>query len=134
MKPLAIFRRHQTTWGRGVLGTFVAAWLAIILQPCAVAAGVEHGCPHCPPGDTHATSHIEAAAGADCALDGELNADARSLSIKLEDTFDKLPAAVPAGTDEFEAPLGIAQHSANPAVFPPPAGPPLSALYCVYLK
>ena len=134
MNGLAIFRRHRTAWGRRVLSTFIVAWLAIILQPCAVAAGVEHECPHCPPGATHETSHFEVTASADCALSDQLNIESRSLQVKLEDTFNNVPVTVAPESHEIEKSASIAQRSPGSAVFLSLSRPSLNVLYCVYLK
>lgn len=134
MSGLAEFRRHRTTWGRRVLGTFVAAWLAMVLQPCAVAAGVDHDCPHCPPGENHEASHFEVSASADCVLGDQLSAETRSLQPKLKDTFDKVPVAAPTDARQFEEHASLNQRLPDPDVFLVPSGPSINILYCVHLK
>lgn len=37
--------RAQSRW----LGVFVAVWLNLAVQPCAMALGLDRDCPHCPP-------------------------------------------------------------------------------------
>jgi hypothetical protein len=61
---------------RNVLALLLALWVSLAVQPCAVAAGAEHDCPHCPteseaaPGAQHHHGHTasdeSAAMPADC--------------------------------------------------------------------
>lgn len=65
MNPLARLRTHTARWG-GVAGVaFLAAWLGLVVAPCAMAMDLPapadaHDCPHCPPQPCHE------AAGTDC--------------------------------------------------------------------
>jgi hypothetical protein len=48
MRKLTDKRYNEGTVKRRVLGVFVALWLSLGLQPCAVAAAGDVDCPHCP--------------------------------------------------------------------------------------
>ena len=132
MIGLATLRREKTTWGRRVLGTFVVAWLAIVLQPCAMAMGADSDpCPHCPPAET---PPCETTITPDCGLDDQLTNESRSNPSKVKDVPDEPPVAIQpdliqsAWIDPRARPLPPASHFFNPS------GPPLNVLYCVYLK
>lgn len=40
----------MTTAPRSALAALALAWLAVLVQPCAMAMDIDAGCPHCPPG------------------------------------------------------------------------------------
>ncbi|MCH9674365.1 MAG: hypothetical protein K0U93_23200 [Gammaproteobacteria bacterium] len=132
---LTTLRQRRTTWGRRVLGVFAVAWLAVILQPCAMAMGVdEHDCPHCPPAETRETPPCETTNNPDCAFDDEINAEARSQQVKVKDSHHDLPMAIaPAAYDTLQLTF-VSQPVPDTRLLLHPSGPPLHVLYCVYLK
>ena len=146
MSHLARIRQQQQSWGRRALGLFVAVWMKLALQPCAMAfeLAADPDCLHCPPeqmqehGGMHGGMDHEmpcADGMSDCAIIEDLNVDARGDQTKLKDAPGD--AAIAILPHEFVAP------------FPPPADatllprfasarsgapPPLHVLHCVYLK
>ena len=150
MSLLANIRQRQQTWARRALGVFVAVWLNLALQPCAMALESiqDNDCPHCPPAQTHAHDGMHdgmsesmghempcASAAADCSFSEDLNHDARGDQLKLKDAHVDSPIAI--ASREFALPYG------NPVDFLPRpryasvhtgAPPPLNVLHCVYLK
>ena len=137
--------RQQQSWGRRALGLFVAVWLNLAMQPCAMAyeAQDDHGCPHCPPAETHEHGEMHggmdetmpcADGAADCALDEGWSHDGRSGTVKLKDApVDALIAIVPQEPAlQF---LQTGRTTLIPYRTPAHAGasPPLHVLYCVYL-
>jgi hypothetical protein len=103
----------------------------------------DHGCPHCPPAETH--GHHDMHAGmqpasscaddlSDCGLDEDFSHDARSGKVQLKDAQADLPVFV-AGNDPgvgSRAPV----HQRAPPPRPAdrlPAGPPVYLLNCVFL-
>lgn len=145
MSHLANIRMQQQSWGRRALGLFVAVWLNLAMQPCAMAYEVEdHDCPHCPPAETHEHGdmhgHMDAdmpcADGAsDCSIDDHWNHDSRGGQSKLKDTTsDPLIAIAP------DEPTALSDHARDAPVQPrrtsvqAGAPPPLYILNCAYLK
>ena len=146
MSLLANIRQRQHTWARRALGLFVAVWLNLALQPCAMAleAVQDNDCPHCPPAQTHehegmheSMSHemLCASAAADCSFSEDLNHDGRSDQPKLKDAHIDSPIAISSRE--------LALFYGNPVDYRPPprytsvhtgAPPPLNVLHCVYLK
>ena len=133
MIRLSAIRRQGISRGRHVLGLFVAAWMAIILQPCAVADETEHDCPHCPPEMTH-EGHQQALTSPDCEIGDQIALEARSLQPKLDDSFIQMPVFLGQAYDEIKLSPG-SNHAVSKATIPIfPSGPPLNVLNCVYLK
>jgi hypothetical protein len=143
---LANIRHQQKTWARRALGLFVAVWLNLALQPCAMAleSMQDKDCAHCPPaqmqehGGMHASMVDEmpcADAATDCSFSEDLNHDGRSGQLKLKDAQIDTPVAI--------APREFTLFNGSPASFQlrpryasvhAAASPPLNVLYCVYLK
>ena len=141
LSHLASIRRRQATWGKRALGLFVAVWLNLALQPCAMAYSMdveqppmqmhEHGGMH---GDMD--EQMPCADGlADCSIVDDVNHDGRNGQTKLKDA----PGDTPTAIAPQEASLAI--HVPTDTLLRPryasvPAGapPPLHVLYCVYLK
>jgi len=141
LSQLANIRKQQRSWGRGALGLFVAVWLNLALQPCAMAYSMdveqppmqmhEHGGMH---GDM--VEPMPCADGlTDCSIVDDVNHDARDGQLKLKDTAGDMPAAIAlqeislpfrAPTDTLLRPRYTSGHAG--------ASPPLHVLYCVYLK
>lgn len=132
MNALAIKKGRQNTWGRRVLSAFAAAWLALAMQPCAMAAEVDDSdCPHCPPSET---PPCEVKLSPDCGPGDQIAGEVRGKPVKLKDVPNDVPVAIVPAT--FEP----ARYGHRP---PPvlreyllfnPSGPPRNVLFCVYLK
>ena len=145
MSHLISMRQQQQSWSRRALGLFVAIWLNLALQPCAMAYQAEdHDCPHCPPAQTHEhggmhgnmDQKMPCADGlSDCAVDDDLNVDARGGQLKVKDApVDAAIAIVPRELEvQFPPPADTATLPRYASVHPG-APPPLHVLYCVYLK
>lgn len=146
MSQLGRIRRKQQTFGRRALGLFVAVWLNLALQPCAMAYDVDADadCPNCPPAEMqhHDAMHGDtehdmpcADAASDCMLDADLNHDGRGGQIKLKDAPTVAPIAIT--TNELLLPFN---HPGNATLHPRYASehagapPSLHVLHCVYLK
>lgn len=129
------------------LGLFVAVWLNLALQPCAMALAEqdEPDCPHCPPSQMQAHEHgaahgamerdVPCADGAgDCAVVDSINHDGRSGQPNLKAPGADLPIAV---TTDVPAimPLRPSRSTSSPEPLYHVTGspPPLHVLYCVYL-
>lgn len=146
MSQLARIRHQQQTFGRRALGLFVAVWLNLALQPCAMAYGAEADadCPDCPPAKMqhHDGMHGDMDHGmpcvdtvSDCMLDADWNHDGRSGQPKLKDA----PTVMPIAVAPYEHSLSF-HHPCNVTLRPRYASehagtpPPLHVLHCVYLK
>jgi len=125
---------------------FVAVWLNLALQPCAMAleADNDHDCPHCPPAQVHEHGgmhgnmdhEMPCADGlSDCAIVEDLNHDGRSGQFKLKDApVDMLLAIAPQELAlPFQQPANAKLHPRHTSVHAG-APPPLHVLNCVYLK
>lgn len=133
MIRLSAIRRQGIRRGRHVLGLFVAAWMAIILQPCAVAGEVEHDCPHCPPEMVH-EGHQESLTAPDCEIGDQIAFEARNPQPKLDDLSAQVPVFLGQAYDEIKLSSG-SNHPFLRTTLPIfPSGPPLNVLNCVYLK
>jgi len=144
LSQLARIRHQQQSIGRRALGLFVAVWLNLALQPCAMAFEAAAGCPDCPPAKMqhhdgmHGNMEREmpcADAVADCMLDADWSHDGRSGTAKLKDA----PAATLVAIIPHE--LSLSFHNPGNAALRPRyasahtgAPPPLHVLNCVYLK
>lgn len=134
MKGLSAIRRQGITRGRHVLGIFLAAWMAVILQPCAVAGDVEHDCPHCPPEMVHEGHHEEAVSDTDCAIGGQIGYETRNPQPKLDDVSSHVVAFLRQVLDDIDLTLGSHHRFSSTKSHAFPSGPPLNVLNCVYLK
>lgn len=165
MSPLPVLRKRTLACPRRVVGALAFVWLAVIVQPCAMAfAGSPAAdCVHCPPAahgpepDAHehgaghaghdgAAAHSEAAVAAgegagcaggvgDCYVLRDEPFEGRSAQPKVKDSPLELPIFMALVSSRFDS-LDIAGCARVPrsSVAPPGASPPLSVLYCVYLK
>jgi hypothetical protein len=146
LNHLASIRKQQQFRGRRALGLFVAVWLNLVLQPCAMAWGVaaDPDCMRCPPAEMqqHAGMHgnmdhkMPCVDGmADCAIVDALHHDGRSGELKLKDAPVEMPVAIAPHelTLPFQPPVDAITRPRCASV---PAGtpPPLHVLHCVYLK
>jgi len=138
---LANIRRQQQSWGRRALALFVAVWLNLALQPCAMAFAMdaeqqpmqmhEHGGAH-----GNMDMQMPCADGvADCSIDDDLNHDGRGVQIKLKDLSNDIPSVIAVYSSEIRIrhpsdattqPRYASVHSGAP--------PPLYVLHCIYLK
>ena len=144
MRILTEKRHNEGTAKRRVLSVFVALWVSLGLQPCAVAASSDVDCPHCPPEQEQPmaamSDHCDpksesslASAPSDCYEVEESAIDGRLGKIDFKDA-GKFSAAIP--TSEPFVSIRFDTCSSN-AVDPPDraarARPiPLHILYCVY--
>jgi len=146
LNSLASIRQQQQTWGRRALGLFVAVWLNLALQPCAMAfeSTDDPDCAHCPPaqmhehGDMHGNmdDKMPCADGmADCMVVDDLTVDARGDQLKLKDAPADTPLAIALHelTLPFQRPFDATIHPRYATVHAG-APPPLHVLHCVYLK
>lgn len=146
MSHLASIRQKQQTWGRRALGLFVAVWLNLALQPCAMAFEFadDSDCLNCPPAQMHEHGDMRgnmdqkmpcADSMADCAIVDDLNVDARGDQLKLKDAPADTPLAIAPHelTLPFQQPVDAKLHPRYASVHAG-APPPLNVLYCVYLK
>jgi len=145
LSHLADSRQQQQSRGRRALGLFVAVWLNLALQPCAMALAAEdhNDCLHCPPAQSVEHNGVHGDMGhdmpcaddlSDCAIVDALNHDGRSGKIKLDDApADMLLAIAP---HELSLPFGQVVSERAPPRYASvhAATPPLNVLYCVYLK
>lgn len=145
MSYFASIGQERHSRGLRALGLFVAVWLNLAMQPCAMAYQAEddHDCPHCPPaaahdhGDRHGGSDgpMPCADGAaDCMIDDDWSHDGRGGSSKLKDASGDSPVAI----IHHEYARTTLQHrdtTLRPRTLSVHAGvpPPLHVLYCVYL-
>ena len=145
MSHLANIRKARQILGRRALGLFVAVWLNLAMQPCAMAYEADdHDCPHCPPSQTHDHGDMQgsmdhtmpcADGAADCTIDEDWNHDTRGAKSKLKDVPAEIPVAI--APQELNAQLYRPTGSSGPTSCSPAqagASPPLHVLYCVYLK
>jgi hypothetical protein len=136
--------RKQQSRGRRALGLFAAVWLNLALAPCAMAveADDDHDCPHCPPAamqghhEMHGGMQAKAPCAddlSDCGLDDEFSHDARGGNIQLKEV-NEIPALA-VSNDSALSELAPVQPRAPPSfeTGPPPAGPPVYLLNCVFL-
>ena len=147
MSKAARQRQHGQSRNLRAFGLFVAVWLNLALQPCAMAFAEldEPDCPHCPPSQMQAHEHGAAHAAmerdapcadgvADCAVVDSINHDRRGNQPKLEFPGADLPVVI--GADNAG---DAALRPSRRISFPEPlyyitgSPPPLHVLYCVYL-
>ena len=146
MSHLASIRQQQQSWGRRALGLFVAVWLNLALQPCAMAYQVDddHDCLKCPPMQTQERAGMHgdmdhempcADSLDDCFVDEDLNHDGRGGQIKLKDLSNDIPLLVAecGSLLRFQHPSN-ATPQARYALLHPGSPPPLYVLHCIYLK
>ena len=141
MHGIASIRKQQQTWGRRALGLFVAVWLNLALQPCAMANAMEaeqqpmqmheHGGAH-----GNMDMQMPCADGvADCSIDDDLNHDGRGGQIKLENLSNDIPLLVADYSSELRLQRsGDATTQPRYASVHSGAPPPLYVLHCIYLK
>ena len=134
LSGLAAIRSRKSTWGRRVLSTYIVAWFAIILQPCAVAGELDHDCPHCPPEISHETHHQQVKSDSNCEIGDRQNLESRSLKINPKDSTNMAAVAIVHESYTFDARNSGGQQLEDPSGFLVPSGPPLNVLHCVYLK
>lgn len=143
MQAISTTRQTNPRLTSRVLTVVFALWLNLAVQPCAMAFGSDHDCPHCPPSqeDPMAAHHgghgDEAEAGcdtlpADCGDIDEFSFEGRSSLSKLKDKTEIvaiLPTVVPAVTFD---PVAYSTTAADPPGLTA-APPPKHLLNCVFL-
>ena len=144
MRKVTDKRHNGGTAKHRVLAVFIALWVSLGLQPCAVADIDDVDCPHCPAeqmqpmaaGSDHCNPASESSfssAPSDC-YEAEASAvDGRLAKIDSKDA-DQFSPAIPA-REPFDS-IRFNVTSSN-AVGPPGQGVragaiPLYILYCVY--
>lgn len=148
MSQLARIRQRQQSWGRRALGMFVAVWLNLALQPCAMAfeSGEDHDCPHCPPAEIHEHGHKHGSgnsgdnkvpcvdATSDCLVAEDMVLDGRTGKLELKDApADNLVAITVTELSIWPAKPADTTSMPRYATVHTGAPPPLHVLYCVYL-
>lgn len=138
---------RQNSRGRKALGLFVAVWLNLALQPCAMAYEVagNHDCPDCPPSemqghhDMHDGMHDSmpdempcAEDLTDCMIDEDVNHDVRGDKLELKDVPPAVVYAL-ASSDCLELSSERGISAPRYASVHPGAPPPLHLLNCVFL-
>jgi hypothetical protein len=128
----------MSTRVRRTSGLVLVAMLNLIFQPCAMAMEMDadHPCPHCPTESSQVQHHQDPQLSklADCDYVDSYSHDSRTVQTKdndlLKDQLDFVDGvfsiSVPAiQSCAYKRASHIATYS---------SGPPLSILYCVYLK
>jgi hypothetical protein len=120
------------------VGLVIVAMFNLVFQPCTMAMemDVDHDCPHCPTIVSHDQHqhNQQFAEVADCDYLDFYSYDKRTTESKAKDSSQDLPVIV---ADIFpkvvpqSAPQAFERASHSAALT---GGPPLSILYCVYLK
>ena len=128
-----------------LFSTLLVLWANLALQPCAIAAGSDHDCPHCPPAQEESMSahhghHGQAEATQPCATmqpdccDEETSSvGPRGADLKVKG-FAEQPALITETapwlvTSSIDRPV-----SATGPPAPVATSPPIHVLNCVYLK
>ena len=133
--------------GPGALGLFLAVWLNLALQPCAMAAARadKHDCPNCPPaemqhhgmhGDMHSNMAVEKPCAdglANCMVSVDASHDSHAGKLTTDDHGADMPMAF--SLPCIEALRRLPQRVDLPLrhTLPPPGAPPQHVLNCVYL-
>ncbi len=134
--------KNRTVYSRA-FGVLVVLWVSLGLQPCAVAAVNDAGCPHCPPeyelpmathgGHSDGVTEPSSCAGMQamiCEAD-EAAIDSRIGKIDFDDAGDFVAAVsttaaiIPLASDNFVAMASDPPDRHRSAV-------PLHILYCIY--
>jgi len=133
---------------RNLLGVVVALWVGLGIQPCAVAAVSDHGCPHCPlaleQDASHAGDHLCASeilqfdescvsAQAECCDIDEGTIDVRSGQQDLDDYDGFLPLLPTSASELLTHPDDPSDGAADPPGYSG-GSVSLHVLYCVYLN
>ena len=128
-----------------LLSALLVLWANLALQPCAVAAGEDHECPHCPPAhedgmSAHHGHHAQKEAAQPCASMQSDCCDELTSSVaprehenKARDVSDQ-PAVIAEIAPWLDTIPVARPVSATGPPAPVAASPPLHVLNCVYLK
>ena len=136
-------RQARSTVTSRVLAVVVALWLNLAVQPCAMAFGDDHDCPHCPPAqDMQMAGHHDHQtdnAGTDCETSQSDCGDIDDFSLDGRNTLGKLkakplPVAIvaPVSPTAVRNPIGFSTTAADPPD-PVASTTPLHLLNCVFL-
>ena len=145
MSAIATMRQTPAGRLRRLLGVLCVLWFNLVVQPCAMASGDEHDCPHCPPehhaemaghhGHGQGASEVRitcAALEAQCGDYGDISIDARGQA-KLDDGGQPMVAII-----DTSPPIQLVRQPVADCATGPPfiagASPPLHLLNCVFLK
>ena len=146
MNVLAAIRRRQKRWIPGLSALLAVAWVGMLWQPCASAAGMdghaghhvehsqhaehaEHHCPHCPPlvhGDCATLTE-------ECASLDRFDADRRTVKLNYGAGADDTPQIPIPYASSLQPLLPAADSVRLEDCGSLPQGPPLNILYCTYL-
>jgi len=123
---------------RSTLGLVLVAMLNLIFQPCVMAMDMDtdHPCPHCPTETSQVQHHQDPQLSmvADCDYVDVYSHDSRTAQSKGNDLVEDLPIFVN-GIFSLSVPAiqtCSCERASPTATYS--SGPPLSILYCVYLK
>ena len=148
LNPLVTIQQRQAPLARRVLGLFVAVWLTMALQPCAMAFGDvnDDGCLHCPAAHSeeisshsaHAADQPELSAlpyetdASQCGFASDFNYDGRVLKVKDSPTDVPTNIVPSLAVIPLEKNLPALPDIADSSCLP---GDPqrLNVFYCVYL-
>lgn len=137
-------RYNEGSAKRRVLGVFVALWLSLGLQPCAVASIEDVDCPHCPTGQEQPMAAMgehcdpqngsaHSSAPSDCYEVEESAVDGRLGQVDFKDAGKVLvaiPSSEPFAAIRFDSCSSNVVDPPDQAVHVRPI--PLYILYCVY--
>lgn len=132
MNTIQSIRNWQRRSVSRTCAVFVAVWLNLVFQACAMAAMPAEDCPHCPPGMHGSEMPV---ASMECGL---LDAVDDPNFVNPTSTFDRGIGDLDftAFHSWFESPWVSSNEAELPKHKPLHSdhGPPLNVLYCVYLK
>ena len=143
MRLLANKRHQKRTVRSRAFAVLAVLWVSLGIQPCAIAATDDEGCPHCPPEqiqtmaahDGHSDGVSESSSCVSvqamlCEVD-EAAIDSRSGKVEVDDAGIFVPVA-----PTFEQTFPVIRDTIVGVAFDPPArhrsAVPLHILYCVY--
>ena len=144
VRRISTTRQARSTVTSRALAVVVALWLNLAVQPCAMAFGDDHDCPHCPPAQDmqmaghHGHQADEAATDcetsqSDCGEIDDFSLQGRNTLSKLK--AEPLPVAIVAPASPLIAlnPIGFSTTAADPPE-PVASTTALHLLNCVFLN
>lgn len=133
MSLLTTLRQRRVRGASSSLGAFVLVWLSMVLQPCAMALGsdTDYDCPHCPPQQNEQPCEL---GEPDCNHVHKYNVDGRTAQAKVKDAPQDSPMIVGELFAFIPSVHTARVDDVSRQAIPPPYGPSLNILYCVYLK
>lgn len=149
LNPLVTPRQQPSAQTRRILGLFFAAWLNMVLTPCAMAFGGEpqRDCPHCPSNgsqelqsqnlDISRDKQLQPALcetdASQCGIFDDYNHDGRTPEAKMKDAPGSSPILVVPPVTEVAVASVLPEFRFDDASYQTGAPPALNVLYCVYL-